>query len=388
MSNSNDLRIAMIEEVTAGVMPASPALKILPSTSQSMDPIIRTLESRTIRQNRNVADVIPVSNMSGGGIPLEMRWAASTEALFEVMRALMCAASETAEVDLTGCSTVSGTKNVTRPSGDWTVTHKVGDVVRIGLNGGGMVAADEGWGVLTTVTALTLTIKRTSNFTSNNTGLVMIRRGARMDNGSTYRSFALEIARLDIAKYAVFLNQVMNSADIRIATGSIATLGLGLTGGATSRSGTASGSSYPAPANRSVMDCIRVPLFMVGGIEYEATDIGLQINNNAQARERVGSIGITSIRRGQFRVSGSITWYLNDYAETDIWAANQTRDLVIVQQDSTGAAWSYALPAFKWTDIKTPTSGPNADDFGQGSFVGIEDPSGQGYTMRLQRFTA
>jgi hypothetical protein len=352
-----------------------------------MDEVIRYLESRTIRSNRNVADSIPVERSVQGGLPTELKWASSTEALYDAMLAIMGYASEDAEVAFTGCSTTVSSRTITQASGNFAATIKVNDVVKIGYDAGGMDPLDEGWGVVTVVTALSLTVRRTSTFVSANTGLVQVKRGARMDNGSTQRSFSLEVARLDLSKFAIFRNVVFNTADISISPGSITPLNLGVIGASTARSGSAYGTAYSTPTNRPSMTSVDVPLLFIGSTEYDVQSLNLQINNNCSPRTRVGSQTLSTIRRGKFRVSGSVSWYYDGYTEIDYYAANTIRSLAIVQPETGlgGAAWSYSIPSFKWTSIQSPTQGPDTDDFNQGQFIGVEDSSG--ITLRVQRFT-
>jgi hypothetical protein len=125
---------------------------------------------------------------------------------------------------------------------------------------------------------------------------------------------------------------------------------------------------------------------MVGGGEYEISSLTIGINNNAVAREKVGTDSVGTIRRGQFRAQGSCEWYFDGFTELDKFIGNTDTSLGVVQEDISRAAWTCVLPAAKWTSVSTPTNGPNTDDIFQGQWLAKE--CSQGWTMRVQRFTA
>lgn len=383
MSNSDELRVSLIEESTPGVTPLTPAMLVLQTTGQDLTDLVRYIESQTLTSRRNVKDLSRVSRSSAGNLPAELFWASSTEALFHAVRAVMCSA-EDAEITVASCTAVAGGNTLTRPSGNWTTGNavKVDDIVK--LSGG--TAEDMGYFRVSAVDPTTLTFDSSIVFTGS-IGNVSVKRGARMDNGTTHRHFSVEISKLDINQHNLFKKQVFNTMDVAIAVGAISTMSFGMVGGLSVQSGTEVGASYTDPAVRTVMDAISVPLLLVGGVEYEMSNLRMNVSNNAQSREKVGSDSVGTIRRGKFRVSGNAQWYHDGFVEYEKFVGNESTSIALVNEDADGAAWSWHLPRAKWSNLRAPTTGPNADDYMQGDFTAIEAEAG-GYTLRTQRFTA
>lgn len=386
MSNADELRVSLIEESTPGVTPASPAMLVLPTTGQSLQDLVRYIESRTIRNNRNVADAQRVSRSSGGGLPCEMRWASSTEALYHAVRAVMCS-TENAEVVVSGgtpnVTVIGGTGFVQRFDGvTWDSAGVLqGDIVRFELAGLGIDNGAYGLVIGTAGTDMQVWIGR--NFNATVAG-VTLRRGARMDNGTTHRHFSVEISRLDIGKHYLLKKQVFDTLDLNVSVGGISTMNFGLVGGSTTRGNSGVGASYTNPASRPVMDSVNVPLLLVSTGVYDMSNFGMSISNNAVPRERIGLDSVGTIRRGQFRVTGSAEWYFEGFTEFDKFVDNVSSYAVFVQQDASRYAWSWYLPNMKWTNVVASTDGPNTDDMFRGQFLLNELG---GISLRCQRFT-
>lgn len=387
MSNSSEIRVSMIEEVTPGTTPGSPVMKILPTTGQDLQPLVRYIESQTINPDRNRADLVRVGRSSGGTLPCEMRWGIPGEAMYEALRAAMCRQTEDAEITTAACSTGTASNLILKVGATFiTDGYQVGDVIR--LTGG--TAADMGYRVITTMVSETVIEVGGAAFAGSLSD-VTLKRGARLNNGSYHRHFTIEISRLDIGKHMVLRKQVFNNADLVIATGAITQASFQLTGGDVENVSHATtgitGATYSTPPTRNVMDAIAVPLLLFGGAEYECNEVRMSLANNAQAREKIGLDSVGTIRRGQFHVNGSMSWYYDGFTEQDKFINNIATSAVVVQEDSTGAAWTYHIPRLKYNNVRASTSGPNTDDTFQGDYSAIVDTTGA-YTMRLQRFTA
>jgi hypothetical protein len=385
MSNSGEIRVSIVEEITPGTTPASPTMLILPTTGQDMRPLIRYIESNTISPNRNRADTIRVNRSSGGGLPCELRWGTSGEALYQAIRAIMCcnedAADTVSDATIVGPLSIGSLFKTGAFSGSlW----KAGDVVRVT---GNTFPQDGGYGLIDSVSAPDGVSYKYKSSAGQVGGATCV-RGARLQNAAVHRHFTVEIARLDIGKYVRFKKSVFNTASINIATGQISTINFGLVAGDVEFANTPiSGATYTAPTNRDVMDCVSVPVLQFSGVERECTSITLQIDNQAVPREKIGLSNVGTIRRGQWLLTGSARYYYDGDDDLKKYANGQAGDIVIAQEDVSGNAWTWAVPRAKWTDVSTPTSGPNQDDYFEGQFSAIADSTNT-YTARLQRFVA
>lgn len=395
MTDSNRLRLTMVEESSFGTTPTNPAMIPIPCTSQDLADQIGYAQSRIIRNTRDVQDLVRLSLGAGGSVPMELVWgdaatgASSTmEATYAIVRAAMSAAAATAVADVASCTTTVGAKTITRASGDFTTDFEVGDIVRVS---GSTAAADDGYYRVATVVALTLTVERPSNFTGS-VGNVAVRRGARMKNGTTDRSFSVEAMHTDGTTnlHQLFTGMVVDGFDLNISDGAISTLGTRFVG-KTSTTDTSTDlpgtPTFPALQARPVMDCIGVPTFYVGGAAYAAKSIRISTTMNSAARTQVGALGAQSVRRGAFVVTGEIEAYFSSWTEADKFRNNTASDLMIVARDSAGNAWSFSLPQVKYSSGSVSTPGQDADEMVRLSFQAIVDPT-ELVTMRFQVFAA
>jgi hypothetical protein len=82
-ANRADLRY--FPEVTWGVTPGTPAMKLLRMTGESMTAQIQTEVSAEIRDDRNVSDLIQVGSNAGGNVEFELSYASFDDWLEAVM---------------------------------------------------------------------------------------------------------------------------------------------------------------------------------------------------------------------------------------------------------------------------------------------------------------
>lgn len=106
MSNgsANRVDIRYVSEVTWGTTPASPALKALRMTGESLNANIQTAVSGELRDDRNIAELIKVGSNAGGSVEFEL----SATAYDDMLEALMCATWTVDGVDTDKFTLVNG----------------------------------------------------------------------------------------------------------------------------------------------------------------------------------------------------------------------------------------------------------------------------------------
>ena len=397
MTSSNYIRVGIVPEDTFGTVPSNPQFLILPTTGQSMRDRIGYQTSQTLRPDRNVKDLIRLTKSSGGGLPCEVTYSTMSEAFGQAIRAVLCSSGEDAAISVANCTVSSAGDTVTRPSGDWTASDAVvvGDVVKVT---GTASATTDGYYKVTAVSTTVLTLENVNDgdgWTGNDTSVTVV-RGARMTNGTTERSFSVEVARTDINKAQVFTGQVYDSMTLSVADESITTATFSLQGASStligapdSGTGTAalyfSGASYTDPTENPVMESLSVPEFQVGGASYGVKSFSISMANNASPRTQIGTLGPQSIRLGSFSATGSFQVYLDSFVDFVDFQNNLETDFWFVLEDANGRAWSFSFPAVKFSDVGADTGGMNQEDFENGSITAYLD-SAQGCTVRVQRW--
>jgi hypothetical protein len=91
MADSNRLRLAYVEESTLGTTPASPAMRLVRATGESLNFDIGNTESKEIRADRQTTDLIQVDAKSSGGINFELSFPTVRTALEDFLSASLFA---------------------------------------------------------------------------------------------------------------------------------------------------------------------------------------------------------------------------------------------------------------------------------------------------------
>ena len=84
-SSANRVDLRYIAESTWGTTPASPALKLVRMTGESLNAAIQTAVSQEIRDDRNVQDLIQVGSQAGGNAEFELSYTSFDDFIEAVM---------------------------------------------------------------------------------------------------------------------------------------------------------------------------------------------------------------------------------------------------------------------------------------------------------------
>lgn len=390
MADGSRIRVSIVAEGSYGVTPGTPTMLVLPVTGSGLADRLGYVQSNVINPDRNVDDLVRLSKAAGGTIPLELRYSPSGEGLSTALLALLSSSAYTASTTEASCTIAGGNKNVTKAAHDFPADgFVVGDIVKVS---GSSVSAENGYYRVTSSAVGTLGLDAPANFTAGGSS-VTVTRGARTTNGTATPSFTVEVAHLDLQKAQVYTGCVINTMDLNLAIGQLATVTLGIEAQSSTRAdsntGTPdqfiSGATYTAAATHPTLDPIGVAEIRVGGSDYAAQSLTLNLTNNARAREQIGSLGPVSMARGFFGATGSVTAYLADWTDHNAFAGNTPTDLWFAAIDANGRGWSLSLPQVKFSDVNSPTQGNNTDVFKNISVTAYKDPT-EACTVRLQRW--
>ena len=267
-----------------------------------------------------------------------------------------------------------------------TANISVGDVVRVKTGAGVLYGY---YPVLATQPAAASPTLHVEGYIPGNTGLKVL-RGGRMKNGTTQKSYSIEVAYPTTGLYEVFKGCVLDGLDLSIAveqmiSGTYMVMGQRGSGASTSPL-SATAAHYKAASTSLVMQAVdNIPNVRVAGIDYAARSISMRIANGGAAQKVVGSIGAQAIRSGTFTVTGQITAYFSSITEYNKMIANQQSSLLVVTQDSAGNAYSWWMPKVKYGAVSVPVQGQDTDVICTLDYQAVYD-SLLGATIHVQRF--
>lgn len=375
MSDSNRTRSSLVVESTPGTTPATPTMLVIPKASFNVGQRTRYAESRLIRSDANIQGVQKVSSAVSGSLVTELMHSTSGESI-NLLRAAAFRTTETAAA--TQVTPVLAASGVLSATGIHTGVE-VGDLVRVRTSADVLV----GYFPVTVVGSDQITVAGTFADGAD----YKVQRGARLKNGTTDTHFSIEHARLDNNLFKILRGIGIGTLGLRVADEQITELSFGVEGMNGARAGSAYGSGYTSHADVPSYTATRIPLFQLGGTTYEMVDMSITFDNRLAARRRAGSEGPTSIRRGSFFVTGTVTCYLDAWTELIKHDAGTASDFSISMQDELGNAEAIRLPQLKWTEATDETRGKDQDDFKVLTFQG-ELNSVEGITARWLRWAA
>jgi hypothetical protein len=386
MSDSSRIRVSIVAESSYGVTPTTPNMLVLPITGHSMQDRIGYQQSNIIRSDRNVADLVRMSKSAGGGIPCELLFSPASEGLRAALAAMLCS-TFSAAVTINSLDYVGGTNNVTRASGSFiSDSIEVGDIIRQSNYTG---QATPQYRRVTTVSALSLTFAG-NPLGATDDAAISITRGARCKNGTLTPSYTIEIAHLDLQLAHIFTGCVFNIAEIGVQIQQLATISFSIEAQGSTRVGNTgtpdqfiAGATYPGYTSHPTLNPIDVYEIVVSGETYAAAEVSVSWNNGARGREQLGTLGLTSIARGPFAVTGRVRSYLVNFDDHDDFADNTETDLWLAVIDANNRGYSVSYPQSKLSNVNAPVSGNNADVYKNVELQAFLDPT-ELCTVRLQ----
>lgn len=379
MANSNSVALRLAVESTYGTSPGG-TFEEVRFTSESLAKTTGTTTSAEIRSDRQITDVVRVSDGVDGAIEGELSYsglATASSAQDELMEAALMSAAWSAVQTNTGSWTISGS-NITGTGVGTSLA--VGDWVRV-KNSATLI----GYFFVTSQSANSITVTPTPT----GAAATEVERGAVITNGTTERSFTIERQHTDVAStFELYTGVKVNSMTLNVAAGSISRYTFALLGqdevsaAATAASSTTAHTTNPIMNGVDNVYAVRENHASLGTI---VRSFSLSVANNHFARQAVGTLGPVSMGSGSCVVTGTLSVYFENNTLLDKFRNWTTTNLSFILQDSAGNAYCFHIPECKLTLGRASTPGLNQDITAELSFQGYRDTT-YGHTVRVTRW--
>lgn len=346
MSDANNTRFTVVEEVTAGTTPTNPAWLALRTLGSTLQPDNQVILSKEIRSNRNPPGAKLGSPASRGSLPFELHFDSSL-AFWKLLKASIQTDAETA-----------ATTPVAAVDGNTTPNHLLASGIETGIEVGDVVQVTK-TGVLryvriTAVASGDLTYEGTNLAT---TGLT-VKRGLRVKNGSTPKNFSMLESNYapngsTYERFELFTGQGVEGFALSATLGAITTgefpiIGVG-SAGLTETDPSTGTPTYTDAVTTEVHDSLNnVPSIQVAAGEYPCQSVQFSWRNGLRPRGVIGQRTPTGVGSGQFRGSGTITAYYDDIVEYNKALAGTLSSAIFVSRDSAGKAYVFSIPSIRW----------------------------------------
>lgn len=322
MSSSNLVRLALIKESLYGETPGAGNFDQARFVSEAISGSPDTAESALIRTDRQSSGQVVTGLTVGGAINTELAKEAVIDTLMESAMFSEWETPSAVAVDLTLDVTA---KTLTRASGDWSATVRVGDILTLASfsntenNTQVMVAAITS----ATVLSVILSPKMVDEVGSSTT--YKIADYLEIGDKNSRVSLSVEKAFLDLTEKAInYRGMLVNTFNINVSYGSIATASFELLGNdyepvdAEEDFMTDGRTINAAAATNSMNGSVDMSFVansaagVLGASQFCTQSVEINLNNNLTAQNCIGKIAPQDYSEGTAQISVTLSAYLAD----------------------------------------------------------------------------
>lgn len=373
-ANRTDLK--RVKETTWGTTPASPALKVIRYTGETLDDGITTEKSKEIRADRMVSDLIITDAAISGDVNFELSYASFDDFFESAFMTAVTTAVTITEIagdissSATAFTSTLGTKFNTIPVGAFI---KVAGFTNPGNNGLFYVTAQSG-------TSLTVSPAPAAVETPAGAAAT-IKTGAMLRNGVTEQSYTIAEIFNDatVLTRRHFLGMRVKGFTLDMKTGSILTGKFSFIGKSASYVVAAFGGETSVAANTNqVMNCVN----NIAAIEVDGVQLGspgslmsatIEFDNNHRGQKGLGVLGNVGVVASQLGVKVTGTQYFEDKSQADKFKASTSFRWSVILTDAGNNSYVLTLPRCKYDSFKLNSSQLDSDAMAQVSFQALAD---------------
>lgn len=390
-AKANRAYVAHVKETQWGVTPATPTMQKVNFVSDSLNYAIETTTPESIRDDRQVSDVINISAGNEGGVEFEMQALHSGLGDEWLLGALWAeqwmGGPGTGALDLEGAVISAAGKTIDftgAPGGDPGM-----DIGAKFIISGSAAGNDGKYTVADNSNAPIYDLVETPVADETLGAGAQYVEGQYIVNGLFEHSFSIERGHADVGEYFLYTGMVVNEFSLTFEAGAIVTGSYTFVGKSTTVGQVPNGSAYNDPSTRPFMSAgFNVKNVMIDGMpiaECLLQSVELNINNNVAGKSAVGAFEYCDTSEGEFEVTGAINLYFNDSTFYSKFVASESFALYFEMIDNDGSAYAFELPRCKLSADAVNVEGKNTDVMDAAEYVAILDET-KGYTIRIDRF--
>jgi hypothetical protein len=369
MSSSNQVRIAVIEEVVLGETPAAGDFSTARFISESLSGSPETTESQQIRTDRLASGQIVTGLSVGGDISFEL---AAEPVLDRFMESVMLS-EFVADTPVIQEYTVDDTaKTITRDTGDFNTDVAVGDVLKLASFAN---AANNSARIIVAEIVSATVIRYVGVLVDEVAAAGSLAVCDKLEIGVDKKSFSIEKSFLDLDEKAIiYRGMYANSMNLSVSYGDIVNGSFGFVGVEYLTVDDADdfitdGRTITVPAvTQSLNGSIDMPLIIsdvvgtIDGLEFCITSLEITLDNNNIAQTCIGRPAPKDYSFNTANISISISAYLAD-DNWDILAKKLTQEsfaIGFILRNADGG-YGFYMPAVQVSFDDPASGGPNQD---------------------------
>lgn len=350
--------------------------------SESLDYGVKTEQSKQIRSDRSVPDIVQVSATSQGGFGFEHQYREYDTFIegvmqnpFTVYGTLGISASMSGTLTMTSPTVL--TASVATAGADLFTTLDKGQWISIIPAPAASAAVKEYLSRrafrLSGAVAATSTVLTLDAATPMDTAIVTAPlaigwkvSSSRVANGNVMKSYTLEVAHGDIGQFRQYTGMIPSKMEAKLSVGAIVSGSFEFMGKsfnllqATSMGTVNPVQSFtPANATRGVFDILENGASVSATTYIKSCD--LMIDNSLRVQDACGVFGAAGIAAGTMNITAKLEVYFADQSIYGKLLNNTATSLSVPILDNEGNGYVYYFPRMRYTSAKVAVGGLDQD---------------------------
>ena len=385
MSDSNLTNLLFAEESTFNEVPDNlSTLKEVRFTGETLVPIKGTTESAEVRTERDLREIVKVSESSEGGFTAELVGGDFSP----LIEAALCGTWVTSTDSVTGTFD-SGAQTFTLDSGTFSAAFQLARLVKIA---NAATSGHDGVHRIVSITSTVITFKAGTITASDAADAVDLTYNYVVP-GTTKRSFLVEQQYTSLASdyFIGFGGFTVGEMTVSAEPNALVIAGFNGLGGRVNKGSATFGDGSPtAPTtNPTISTSSGIEEILIAGTANDCTNrLELSTNNNIRAREVLGSLYSKQHGKGRFLPSGQVDLYFETSAELTAFLDHTARELQFVLADDSGNKFSFHFPAAYYTQGDAPVEALDSDIVTPLQFTGVRGGASTPYALQVDYVAA
>jgi hypothetical protein len=388
-SDADRLRISAIEESSFAGALTSTTLQDWRFTSESLHQEQTTEDSKEIKADRQVSDIVRTKVSGMGSLGLELSYGAHDS----ILKALLCSTAWSSPVTIGPISTLSAaaSDNSFNDSANGLAGLVANQWIKVS---GFATAANNGYFKIKTVAAGKITVLGGTLVDESAAAGRKINMGGQIVNGVTKTSFYIEKQYTDLTnEFAGYSGMMPNTGGFDVKADQIITGNVDFLGSREKSLTASAGTGYTSAPTNGVMagvsDVTAVCLAPAASLAQvvDVSEFSFNINNNLRERLRVGTLGAFSIGAGHFNADGTAIMYFASSALIDYFLSFTEVSVAYGINDAANNGYLIEFPAVKFSQGNRVAGGENTDIMADMKWR-AKKSAAEGITCRIARFPA
>lgn len=371
---SNRAAVRAVKETVFGQTPASPTLKPIRYTGESLNFNIENVTSAEIRSDRMIDSLIQTGADASGDVEFEL----SYESFDDYLESALASTYQTAVAiaAATDISAANADNSYNSTTTNFTTENMtVGQWIKVE---GFTEAANNGYVKLVSIAANKIVVAG-ATLADEASGDSINMDGTMLRNGTTLSSFTVQKHLQDLAT-PLFINYTgarvgalnLNFQANQILTGSISLMALAA---ATSTSQFGSATIDPATTTEAMNAVGNITSIWIDDAASSAyfSDMSLNLDNSLRPQDAIGTLGHVGVALGTLQLSGNINIYFEDSTMYDKYLNGTAFSIAMAVQDTAGNAYIITLPKVKFETGEVVSGGLDTDIMLNATWRAIKD---------------